>query len=70
MTVKQAKKIKPNIVKDFSLEQIRFLEPEVIAAMPLPTFSSLEDSFSDKQLNDLLALPLGAELEKVFSLGG
>ena len=56
MTEKQAKKLKPGIVKDFSREQVRALDPEVIDALPPAVFDSLEDEFSNKQLNDLEAL--------------
>ena len=56
ITPEQAKKFKSKFVKYLDVSQIRNLEPEVLESMPSKILGGIEDSLSNRQVNELSLL--------------
>ena len=63
MTEKQAQKLKPAVVKNFSEKQVQQIDSSALISMPASAFSAIEDQLPGQQLADVAAINKGVDVD-------
>ena len=63
MTEKQAQKLKPAVVKNFSEKQVQEIDSLALNSMSASAFSAIEDQLTGQQLSDVAAISKGVEVD-------